>query len=205
MNVATSIRKLREDHDMTQEQLGEVAGVSSMAVSQWENGRAVPRMGSIQRMADFFGVPKSIIMGDVTVKPASTLVPVPLYGSVAAGTPIDMIPIDDVKEAPARYIDDDPNCYLVRVKGTSMNKLIHDGSFALVSPKYTEPNRHDMYLVTVNGYDATIKHVNRLENGVELVPNSYDPTFRPQVFDFGEEDTPMVKVLGKIVWHCAEF
>ena len=64
MMVGESIRKLREDNDLTQEQLGEIAGVSSMAVSQWENGRAVPRMGAIQRMADYFGIPKSTIMGD---------------------------------------------------------------------------------------------------------------------------------------------
>lgn len=64
MNVRYSIKNLRERHDMTQEELGKVAGVSAMAVSQWENGRAVPRMGAIQRMSDYFGVPKSEIMGD---------------------------------------------------------------------------------------------------------------------------------------------
>ena len=205
MKVAASIKKLRESHDLTQEQLGEIAGVSSMAVSQWENGRAVPRMGSIQRMADYFGVPKSIIMGDVTVTPSSVLVPVPLYGSVAAGTPIEMIPIDDMKEAPARYVDDDPDCYLVRVHGDSMNRLVQDSNFALVSPKYRETNDHDMFLVTVNGDDATIKHVHMLANGVELIPDSYDPTYRPQIIDYNEVDAPPVKVLGRVVWWCKEF
>lgn len=64
MRIGESIRKLREENGLTQDQLGRIAGVSSMAVSQWENGRAVPRMGSIQMMADYFGVPKSKIMGD---------------------------------------------------------------------------------------------------------------------------------------------
>lgn len=64
MRVAESIRRLRESKDLTQEQFGKIAGVSSMAVSQWENGRAVPRMGAIQKLSDFFGVPKSSIMGD---------------------------------------------------------------------------------------------------------------------------------------------
>lgn len=64
MRVSESIRKLRKVHGMTQEQIGDIAGVSSMAVSQWENGRAVPRMGSIQRLADYFNIPKSVIMGD---------------------------------------------------------------------------------------------------------------------------------------------
>ena len=64
MNVSDSIKKLSEEKDLTQEQFGEIAGVSSMAVSQWENGRAVPRMGAIQRISDYFGIPKSTIMGD---------------------------------------------------------------------------------------------------------------------------------------------
>ena len=64
MNVGESIRKIRREHDLTQEQLGRIAGVTAMAVSQWENGRAVPRMGAIQLMADYFSIPKSAIMGD---------------------------------------------------------------------------------------------------------------------------------------------
>lgn len=64
MNVGLSIKELRESHGMTQEELGKIAGVSSMAVSQWENGRTVPRMGAIQQIADYFGIPKSTIMGD---------------------------------------------------------------------------------------------------------------------------------------------
>lgn len=64
MDVGDGIRELRENAGMTQAELGKVAGVSSNAVSQWENKRAVPRMGAIQRIADYFGIPKSIIMGD---------------------------------------------------------------------------------------------------------------------------------------------
>ena len=64
MMVGESIKRLREAHGMTQAELGRVADVTPMAVSQWENGRSVPRMGAIQRMADHFGVPKSTIMGD---------------------------------------------------------------------------------------------------------------------------------------------
>ena len=131
--------------------------------------------------------------------------PVPLYGSVAAGKPIEMIPVEDTKEAPAKFVDDDPNSFLVRVRGNSMNKRIQDADFALVSPKYTEPNEHDMFLVAVNGNDATIKKLHVLKNGIELVPDSYDPTYRPRVFDFGEEGTPPIRILGKVVWWCAAF
>jgi len=64
MDVGDGIRELRESAGLTQAELGKVAGVSPNAVSQWENKRAVPRMGAIQRIADYFGIPKSMIMGD---------------------------------------------------------------------------------------------------------------------------------------------
>lgn len=46
MSVGSNIRKLREKHHLTQDEFGKIADVSSMAVSQWENDRAVPRMGA---------------------------------------------------------------------------------------------------------------------------------------------------------------
>lgn len=64
MDIGASIRGIRREFDLTQGQLGEIAGVSSMAVSQWENGRAVPRMGAVQRISDALGIPKSRIIGD---------------------------------------------------------------------------------------------------------------------------------------------
>ena len=64
MRISESIKRLRESKNLTQEQFGKIAGVSSMAVSQWENGRSVPRMGAIQKLSDFFGIPKSQIIGD---------------------------------------------------------------------------------------------------------------------------------------------
>lgn len=199
-----NIRRLRLDAGMSQDQLGERLGKTRSAISQYESGKIVPRMGVIEDMASIFNVPKAEIIGDTPVA-SGGFMSVPLHGRVAAGVPIEMLPVDDMKEAPSRYVDDDPNAFLVRVIGDSMNRCIHSGNYALVSPKYVEPNDRDMFLVTVNGYDATIKRVHKLANGVELIPDSYDPTYRSQVYDFNEVDTPTVKIIGKVVWWCREF
>lgn len=62
MRIADNIKRIREQYDLTQEELGKIAGVSNKAVWTWENGTAVPRMGAIQRIADRFGIPKSVII-----------------------------------------------------------------------------------------------------------------------------------------------
>lgn len=64
MSIADNIKHLREAHGLTQKQLGEIAGETDKAVSTWEKGKAVPRMGAIQRMADHFGISKSDIIED---------------------------------------------------------------------------------------------------------------------------------------------
>jgi transcriptional regulator with XRE-family HTH domain len=69
MSIAANIKNLRERFGLTQEQLGEIAGATDKAVSTWEKGKAVPRMGAIQRMADHFGISKSDIIEDKEEKP----------------------------------------------------------------------------------------------------------------------------------------
>ena len=64
MAISDNIKELRERFGLTQSRLGEIAGVSDKAVSTWENGTSVPRMGAIQKMADYFGIQKSEIIED---------------------------------------------------------------------------------------------------------------------------------------------
>lgn len=211
MGIPENIDALLVKFDITPAAFADSLDVSESTVSRWRNGGKI-RGANLAAICSQYNLSEDDILSSHNGLAAKEhghvgkgFIAVPLYGTVAAGVPIEMLPVDDTKEAPARFVDDDPNAFLVRVHGTSMNRIINDGMFALVSPKYIEPNEHDMFLVTVNGYDATIKHVHRLENGVELVPDSYDTTHRSQVLDFGEADTPPIKILGKIVWYCAEF
>ena len=64
MSIGTNIKKLRIEHGLDQVQLGEIAGVSDKAVSTWENDISIPRMGAIQKIADYFGISKSAIIED---------------------------------------------------------------------------------------------------------------------------------------------
>lgn len=58
MGIRENIVELRKRYDITQEELAKIAGVSRGAVSQWEGGFSEPRMGSIQRIADHYGLKK---------------------------------------------------------------------------------------------------------------------------------------------------
>lgn len=64
LSIGKNIKTLREQHNMSQEELGKIAGVTDKAVSTWENDIKIPRMGAIQRIADYFGIRKSDIIED---------------------------------------------------------------------------------------------------------------------------------------------
>ena len=64
MGVSENIVKLRTLTNTTQQQLADIAGVSRSAVSLWEIGKAEPRMGAVQSMADHFRIRKANIIED---------------------------------------------------------------------------------------------------------------------------------------------
>lgn len=56
LNLGNNIRHFRRRDKRTQEQLAEVLGVTSQAVSRWESGGSYPDMNLIPSIANFFGV-----------------------------------------------------------------------------------------------------------------------------------------------------
>ncbi|HIR42794.1 MAG TPA: hypothetical protein IAB86_05330 [Candidatus Aphodovivens avicola] len=133
------------------------------------------------------------------------LVDVPLYGSIAAGTPIEMMEVEDTFPVPAKMHDAHPDAFLLKVEGESMNRILPNGCYALVDPCDTVEDNGAPYAVCVNGYDATIKRVRKLNNGFELVPDSNDPTYPVQTFNYNEPGTETVTVIGRVVYYVLPF
>ena len=69
MSIADNIKRLRELYDLSQKDFGKIAGVSDKAVSTWERGDKIPRMGgAIQKIADHFNLEKSNIIDENGLK-----------------------------------------------------------------------------------------------------------------------------------------
>lgn len=48
------IKELRIHHGLSQQALGELLGVSAVAVGKWERGQSQPDIGTLTRLADIF-------------------------------------------------------------------------------------------------------------------------------------------------------
>ncbi len=64
MSIGENIKRIREQHDLSQADLAKILDVSEQAVSSWETNARTPRMGVIQKIADKFDILKSNIIED---------------------------------------------------------------------------------------------------------------------------------------------
>ena len=129
-----------------------------------------------------------------------------VFGRIAAGTPIEMEEGDFGFPCPTQLVRKYPKAFFLQVEGESMSRVLPDGCFVLIDPMQKDPIINGKpYAVCVNGYDATVKRVRSLVNGIELIPDSLDPTYRPQVYDNGIEGTESITIIGRVVWYTVPF
>lgn len=69
MPIGATIKKLRHEHDMTQEQLAEMLNLTSAAISGWECDRNSPDISQIPLLCRIFGVSADVLLGiDLSVQ-----------------------------------------------------------------------------------------------------------------------------------------
>lgn len=178
MSIAENIKRIRLEHGLSQAELGKIAGVSDKAVSTWELGIKVPRMGAVEKMATYFGIAKSVILDDVPAAPTTAkpippgfepmpkMVKVPLIGSIACGDPITAIQNREGEiDAP-----EDIRCdFALRCRGDSMiGAGIHDGDAVYIR---IQPEVENGEIAAVRiGEEATLKRVYYGEGMLTLMP-----------------------------------
>ena len=54
--IGTFLKQLRQEHQLTQENLAEIMCVTNRSVSRWENGVNLPDLPTLIQLADFYGV-----------------------------------------------------------------------------------------------------------------------------------------------------
>lgn len=64
MSVGKSIRKFRKLNKLTQEELANKMGVSDKTISSWEIDRTEPDIGTVQKLAHYFGCDVSDLVGE---------------------------------------------------------------------------------------------------------------------------------------------
>ena len=75
-NIGAKIAELRREHNMKQDELAEMLGVTPQAMSKWENGASMPDISLLPKIAQIFGVTIDDLFGvNNTPKPDVQMLP----------------------------------------------------------------------------------------------------------------------------------
>ena len=202
-HIAGKLREFRKAAGMNVDQVGDALGVSGKTISAWEVMRGEPHGDDLIKLASLFDVQfADFYEGFAPLEEGDET---PLYGRIAAGDAIEMDAIEDTFPVLHTMKQRYPNSFLLTVDGDSMNRILPNGCYALINPTGQVDHDGAPYAVCVNGYDATIKRVRRLNNGFELVPDSTDPTYQTKTYNFNDPGTETITIIGEVVWYTLPY
>lgn len=121
----------------------------------------------------------------------------PILGKISAGVP------NWSEECIEGHIPIDPDLmgivnpeehFFLKVNGESMNKIIRNGAYALIH-KQDYVDDGDIAVVLVNDNEATLKKFSIQGDFISLMPESYDDSFKQQIYTKADN----IKVIGKYV------
>ncbi|MBQ2964756.1 MAG: helix-turn-helix transcriptional regulator [Clostridia bacterium] len=121
LNIGETIKRLRKEREITQEEFAEVLGVSCQSVSRWETDACYPDIEMIPTIAAFFGISTDKLMGidDVTEKENVKKYLDRFQQAISKGRVNDCIAIarEGVKEYPNSYVLLDKLMYALFASG----------------------------------------------------------------------------------------
>lgn len=209
-NFAKSLRRIRFEKRMTQEEFATFLGTTKQNISRYESGAVSPKITTAQMMANRLGVTLSELNGEdfddderkgglaiVDMRSGPSLPPaikqisdlhmqrVPLLGNVAAGEPI--------------YTPEDAEVYVtspvacdaaLTVQGDSMEPTYLDGDLLYIKcvPDVAEGRIAVVFLDD----ECAVKHVYKRPTGLTLI--SDNPAYPPRLIEF--DDYANVRIFG---------
>lgn len=205
MSFGNNLKKIRQKHEMTQEELAKKINTSRSNIANYENDKNMPSIETLNNLSEVLNCSTDYLLGKSDIRNNTSNIDesdkkiymCPVYGQISAGQP------NWAEECIEGRLPLDPDLmgivnpeehFFLRVNGESMNKIIRNGAFALIH-KQDIVEDGEIAVVLVNGYDATLKKFTKQGDMIILEPQSDDDSFKTQVYD---KTTP-IKILGKYV------
>ena len=121
LNIGETIKELRKERDITQEEFADIIGVSSQSVSRWENNSCYPDIELIPIIAEYFEISTDRLLGidDTKEKEAINAYLQAYQEAISKGDIYECIRIarNGVKEFPNNYVLLDKLMYALFISG----------------------------------------------------------------------------------------
>lgn len=203
-DFASTIKRLRTERGVTQEQLAAMLNVSRSTIGMYETGSREPDFETCEAIADIFNVDMDYLIGRSPVERKKVVIPpgfqpmpemsaVPLVGSIACGTPI--LAEQNIEArigVPALWRAD----FALTCHGNSMAAMIQDGDIVCIR-KQPEVENGEIAAVRI-GEEATLKRFYRQGDTVML--QAENPAFSPLVYT--RDQLNEITIEGLVVGIC---
>lgn len=198
--ISENLQYYMNMYSVNNKELSEIVGVSESTVGKWLLKKSTPRMGVIEKLANYFNIQKSDLLEEriashSNVKPIdlSDSINIPVVGRIPAGVPVEAIEnIIEYIDIPKDWMKGDKQYIGLKVSGDSMYPLLLDGDTVVIQ---VQPSAEtgDVCACYVNGYDATLKRISLTETSITLKPENTN--YPPMTYTHPGE----VTIVGKVV------
>lgn len=194
-----NLKKYMNEYNINNRELSNVVGVSESTVGKWLLKKTIPRMGIIEKLANYFNIEKSDLLEEKEENSPqqSVGIRIPVLGRVAAGIPLEAIQSIDDWEEISPQMAKGGDFFALKINGESMHPEIKNGDTVIVK-KQSDIDSGDIAIVLINGNDATCKQIQKQETGITLIGYNvgvYSPTF----YTNEEIENLPIVILGKVV------
>lgn len=205
--ISDNLKRLMEEHEISNIELSEKIGVSQSTVGKWLLQKSVPRMGAIEKLADYFNVNKSDILEN---KPVAVMLPAQQYPLWPFTTGAGIADYEFSSESLEKISIPDQflgkyagrkDIVIFEVNGESMNKIIPNRSYVAVEYKNLDyiPQTGDVVVFRLLGDGLGIKRYIDMYDEIMLKPESTDPVYTELRFNKNSADD--LEILGKVVMY----
>lgn len=194
LNKAISLRNIKPI------ELAEKTGIDKSKISSYMSGRYKAKQDGVYLLAQALNVSEVWLMGyDVPMEsiPIKNIekIKIPVLGTVKAG--YDYLAQENIVGYESiDNVSDPENYYALQVTGNSMEPLFSDGDIAIVH-KQDNFDSGNTCIILVNGEEATVKKVVRMDDGIDLI--AMNPYYPDRHFTKNEMNEIPVKIIGKVV------
>lgn len=190
------IKLLREEFNMTQQELADKLDGAKSTVAMYEKGDRKPSLEVLVKLSEIFNCSIDYILCKTDLRNAViNVASIPILGTVKAG--YDWLAEENVVD----YItlkENIPNIneyYALKITGDSMLPLLSDGDLVIVHDQ-DDVESGQTAVVLINGEEATVKKVIKTSEGIEL--HAMNPYYPIKKFTYEDMKNIPVKIIGRV-------
>jgi len=179
---AERLKELRNKKGINQEELAKKFLLNKSSISRYENGKQLPEIDMIDKLADFFEVSLDYLMGKVDSNEPSED-PIEVFGKNTTD-PFDVFNQGSTKDQ-----------FYYKVYDDSMEMAyLPEGSLALIK-RQNHIDSQDIAVVELNG-KILLRRFIKKNNVTVLEPESYNPKHELKIVTDGEDT---LSIVGKVL------